>query len=413
MPEAATAQSSGLGRIVRHPVVPLVGERRFAELRVMVCDRRAMGTEPLLWVREDHTKAKHDLLLAFFNKWVSVHSGHFTRLGRGRVRIYDGFAGPGVYAGGEPGSPHIMLEALLDNANLTDRWSSVRYEFSFVERDAGRARRLEEVLTEAEARARADGRWTDRVTWSVTCGLYEDNVPSDVPSPSALFLFIDPFGYSHSPMTLTKALVQQPKSDTLIFLPLSFVHRFADREGQDAALDRFFGTPSWRDVPNGPERPAVLLNLFKSQLVAAGLRWTGAFRLKPPEGGNEYWIVGASGHWLGYESIKEGFWAADPRNGQGFVTPKAGPPGQQSFGLDGVPEGPDTQPLLMMMRDHFAAQPFTVEDALEFTKTTRFLQTHVKTRTLAPAEKAGVLVVERPVGARMFPEGRGITMRFV
>ena len=55
-------------------------------------------------------------------------------------------------------------------------------------------------------------------------------------------------------MELTQDLVQQPKSDTLIFLPLSFVNRFKDREGQEVALDRFFGTPKWRRVPDGPER---------------------------------------------------------------------------------------------------------------------------------------------------------------
>ena len=58
--------------------------------------------------------------------------------------------------------------------------------------------------------------------------------PQSVPGHSALFLFLDPFGYSHAPMTLTQDLIQQPKSDTLIFLPLSFVHRFAGPRGTGA-----------------------------------------------------------------------------------------------------------------------------------------------------------------------------------
>ena len=99
--------------------------------------------------------------------------------------------------------------------------------------------------------------WTDRVRWSVTCGRYEENVPQLVAGNSALFLFLDPFGYSHAPMTLTQDLIQQPKSDTLIFLPLSFVNRFAGRDGQEQALDRFFGSPAWRGVPDGPGRPAA------------------------------------------------------------------------------------------------------------------------------------------------------------
>jgi hypothetical protein len=66
-----------------------------------------MATEQITWSRDEHTKAKHDLLRAFFNKWVSIHSEWFARQGGGVVRIYDGFVGPGVYTGGEPGSPVI------------------------------------------------------------------------------------------------------------------------------------------------------------------------------------------------------------------------------------------------------------------------------------------------------------------
>jgi hypothetical protein len=94
-----------------------------------------MSPEPVLWPREEHTKAKHELLLAFFNKWVSIHSSYFaSRPAGGLVRIYDGFAGPGVYAGGEPGSPLIIMRALCSNANLFTRWSRVRYDIHFVEK---------------------------------------------------------------------------------------------------------------------------------------------------------------------------------------------------------------------------------------------------------------------------------------
>ncbi|MCW3001920.1 MAG: hypothetical protein JWQ20_1218 [Conexibacter sp.] len=371
-----------------------------------------MPTEPTIWPREDHTRAKHELLLAFFNKWVSVHSGYFTAQGGGLVRIYDGFGGPGVYAGGEPGSPRILMSALLDNPNLLERWGSVSYAFTFVEQHAERAATLEGVLRELEARARADGRWTGGISWSVTCGRYEEHVPQPVAGPSALFLFLDPFGYSQAPMTLTGELVQQPKSDTLIFLPLSFIHRFAGREGQDAALDRFFGTPGWRHVPDGPGRPDALLNLFRAQLVAAGLRWTGAFRLKP-EGANQYVIVGASGHPAGYESIKEGFWAVDPRHGEGFASSRPAPAGQQTLGFEEPEPQADTSGLLQALRVFFGDRPFSVEQAVELTQTTKYLKTHLRRQTLVPAERDGLVAVDRPPGVRQFPEARGIVMRFV
>jgi three-Cys-motif partner protein len=303
-----------------------------------------MAKEPLLWKRDQHTKAKHELLLAFFKKWVSIHSGHFASQPRGGlVRIYDGFAGPGVYAAGESGSPLILMRALCTNTNLHARWVSVRYDLHFVEKNKARADMLTSKLQDFEDAMRDRGPgWTDRVQWTVTCGRYEDHVPQPVNEPSALFLFLDPFGYSHAPMELTKDLVQQPKSDTLIFLPLSFVNRFKDRAGQETALDRFFGTNEWRTIPDGPQRPTTLLALFERQLHDAGLTFVGSFQLKP-DPTNAYYIVGGSGHPKGWASIKEGFWAVDPVNGQGYIASKPVAEGQQQLDL-GEPQRPPPTP---------------------------------------------------------------------
>jgi three-Cys-motif partner protein len=373
-----------------------------------------MTAEEVLWKRDEHTKAKHELLLAFFNKWVSIHSSHFaSQSGGGSVRIYDGFAGPGVYLDGAPGSPLILMRALCTNTNLNNRWSSVRYDLHFVEKQPARAAVLRTKLEEFEAAMRERGPgWSDRVQWTVTCGRYEEHVPQSVNEPSALFLFLDPFGYSHAPMELTQDLVQQPKSDTLIFLPLSFVNRFKDRSGQETALDRFFGTQDWRHVPDGPQRPATLLGLFEDQLRKAGLRWVGSFRLKP-DSSNEYFIVGGSGHLKGWASIKEGFWAVDRVQGRQYQTPQATRPGQQQLDMaESEPPKADTGPLLESLRRRFDTALFTVEQAMEVTAESRFLDTHLKRLTLAPAEKAGILRVSRPTGARQFKDGKGITMWF-
>lgn len=374
-----------------------------------------MAAEPLLWKREEHTKAKHELLRAFFDKWVSVHSGWFAKQpGGGLVRIYDGFAGPGIYAGGESGSPLILMRALCTNSNLLSNWAAVRYDVHFVEKDGRRAAMLQTKLEDFQLAMREKGPgWTDRVNWTVTPGRYEEHVPEEVAEPSALFLFLDPFGYSHAPMTLTQDLVQQPKSDTLIFLPLSFVNRFKDRENQDQAMDRFFGTPEWRTIPDGKGRPAQLLALFEAQLRTAGLSRVGSFKLKP-DPTNEYYIVGASDHRMGWASIKAGFWAVDPLNGREYLSAKPVPPGQQTLGFE-EPAAPlpDTRPLLEALRETFGTNAFTVEAAMELTERSRFLDTHLKQMTLAPAEKVTKeLEVHRPPGARQFKEGKGTTMRF-
>jgi hypothetical protein len=64
-----------------------------------------------LWKLEPHTAAKHRILRSYLNAWLPILSKYNSRL-----VLIDGFAGPGEYEGGEPGSPLIMLDAFLSHA---------------------------------------------------------------------------------------------------------------------------------------------------------------------------------------------------------------------------------------------------------------------------------------------------------
>ena len=138
-------------------------------------------------------------------------------------------------------------------------------------------------------------------------------------------LFLDPFGYSHAPMTLTRDLVQQPKSDTLIFLPLSFVNRFAGREGQERRAGPILRHAAWREVPSGPGAPAAATRvLFRAQLKSAGLELGGRVSGLKPDGKNEYWIVGGSGNLKGLRDDQGGLTGRSTRStGKGYAAPRA------------------------------------------------------------------------------------------
>ena len=207
-------------------------------------------------------------------------------------------------------------------------------------------------------------------------------------------------------------LVQQPKSDTLIFLPLSFVNRFKDREGQEIALDRFFGTTGWRSVPDGPDRPARLLALFETQLKKAGLELRRSIQTQVP-------TARTSTSSSAVQGIRKAGRASRRRSGpstrstaRSIDAPKPPPPGQQTLGFAGArATGANTEPLLdAPVRAEFGGAGSRVEEAMLLTEQSRFLDTHLKRATLAPAEARGELLVERPQGARQFKEGKGITM---
>jgi three-Cys-motif partner protein len=59
------------------------------------------------WVCDPHTAAKHRVLERYLQAWWPIMLSVFPR-----ATYIEGFAGPGVYKGGEPGSPIIALRTL-------------------------------------------------------------------------------------------------------------------------------------------------------------------------------------------------------------------------------------------------------------------------------------------------------------
>lgn len=64
-----------------------------------------------VWEMELHTQAEHDILRGYLVAWLPIMAKYNSRL------VYvDGFAGPGVYTDGSPGSPIIVYEQLREAA---------------------------------------------------------------------------------------------------------------------------------------------------------------------------------------------------------------------------------------------------------------------------------------------------------
>src|SRR5947209_4352419 len=68
--------------------------------------------DPVLWELDDHTRAKHRVLRAYLDAWLPVMGQQALKFRDGadppRLLLVDGFAGPGRYSRGEPGSRLIF-----------------------------------------------------------------------------------------------------------------------------------------------------------------------------------------------------------------------------------------------------------------------------------------------------------------
>lgn len=98
-----------------------------------------MVTETV-WEIEPHTKAKHEILTRYLDAWFPILASWSER-----VLFIDGFAGPGSYKSGEPGSPRLALASAKGQERFL-RNSTVMFLFN--EADPSRFQLLEDWRTD-------------------------------------------------------------------------------------------------------------------------------------------------------------------------------------------------------------------------------------------------------------------------
>jgi three-Cys-motif partner protein len=122
---------------------------------------------------------KHGILRRYLRPFVQK-TGSTSR--HGRVAYIDGYAGPGVYDDGSPGSPAVAVETATV---IVDGDGEGRIDGFFVEREPEHVDALSKLFEERGVR------------WPVFKGDVEENLPSIVKQihrDTALFAFLDPFG---------------------------------------------------------------------------------------------------------------------------------------------------------------------------------------------------------------------------
>lgn len=335
-----------------------------------------MPEHEVVWDIDPHTLAKHRILERYLQAWLPIMSKWNERL-----VIVDGFAGPGVYKGGEPGSPIIALNAFLEH-DYRDRITA-ELVYLFIDDDQRRIDRLNEEIEKL-------GELPAQVNVGVEHGTYEetfagllDDVQEQGASLAPTFAFIDPFGYSQASMQLSGRFLEFERCEVLLYAPLPWINRFVSRSGQEEALTSFFGTEGWREaIPlKGAARIRFLHDLLYEQLKSeARLLYVRSFEIVAKGGGGYHLFFGTNNK-LGLLRMKETMWKIDPIAGQQYRD-------STYAGMEPLFQAqPDFDPLRKALREHFGTSVFLIEDALDYTLVeTPYLPQHVKKPILKPLE---------------------------
>ncbi|WP_282600100.1 three-Cys-motif partner protein TcmP [Patulibacter sp. SYSU D01012] len=338
----------------------------------------------VLWDYQPHTAAKHLLLEKYLDAWFSI-------LGQtpGDLVFVDGFAGPGEYRAGEPGSPLIALSRYEAARAAHGSRFRARVQFWFIDEDARRVKHLEGLIERRFPKAAVTTKVGEFA--AVYPHLYAERA-SGLRNPG-VFAFIDPFGADGEATMTAAQIVAVRRCEVLLYVPTNYINRFVDTpefRGRLAAMEPHI---DWDEVASVPgDRRGAIRDAIARLLQCDWVRW---FEITPASGHNTYTMIFGTNSPVGLRRMKKAMWDVDPQGGTRFrdTTDAA----QQTLF---APE-PDYGDLHRRLRRHFGTDVFTVADALDYTlfDTPYRDDKHLKKTVLAPAEKAGTMrVVWAPAG---------------
>ena len=354
-----------------------------------------------IWEIEPHTIAKHQILRKYWQAWLPIMSRW-----NGRVLYIDGFAGPGQYSGGEPGSPIIALdEAIGHNAPINSE-----VVFMFIEDDKERCEFLEDLLAEKPIPTNfrhqvLNSKFDETITEVL------DQIDATNRHLAPTFALIDPFGYSHTPFEIIRRLLSNRRCEVLITFMYQFINRFASDPSQSDHLDKLYGTDAWRavlntDVPS--ERLAILHGVYKEQLEEhGGAKYVLPFKMEDAGGRTEYFLFFCTNNLTGLSKMKDAMYRVDPSGSFSYSY------ADNTEQLRLFSREPDFRLLRNEILNEFMGKEARVEEIEEYVLArTSFLASHYKKQVLDPLERQGQIEVIASPRKRRFTYPNGTVIKF-
>ena len=317
------------------------------------------------WELSPHTRAKHEILRRYLGAWFPIlGSGH------GRIVYIDGFCGPGIYDGGEPGSPVIALESALKH---TGRLGDTDVVFWFLDKEVKRIAQLDAQLTQIDK--------PQNFKTHVQQGEFEhefrrllDDLTSRNAQLAPTFAFIDPFGFKDVPFDLVSRLLTYRSCEALIYFPVDAVNRWLEHDNTKVLqhIQDLLGIDDPQTVVSLPGGRVQNLRMLYQQQLLTVARFVRYFEMRNTVDRPIYYLFFASNHALGHKKMKEVFWAVDAAGGYRF-SDATNPDQLLLFDEDPAPK------LAVDMQTRFAGRTTKVAKIASWVDDeTAFIEKHMK-----------------------------------
>jgi three-Cys-motif partner protein len=273
---------------------------------------------------EEHSKAKIEL----WSYYLAIYLNIIQRaVGIDKIYIYDVFCGEGKYEGGESGSPLVTLTKIKDHY-FSNNNNCINIEIQFndngqseIEKDKKRIERVEYFAGSIFK--------PDSVTITYTDFDAKTIIKNTVQRLSRLnireraLLFIDPWGYKEIEPKQLKTILQNGKSEIILFLPIYLMYMFTNKAISDdvfpggkplqALIKELFGTES----PVLTSELKYIESLTKQFKKYLNIKYSTSFSIERNKG-HYFSLFFFTNNKKGFQKMLETKWKLDEENGRGY-----------------------------------------------------------------------------------------------
>lgn len=282
------------------------------------------------------------------------------------------------------------------------------FRFVFIEDDAAR---LEMLRTQIAGVERPGNFRVECVAgrFDATMGSFLDELEERGDNLAPTFALVDPFGFSHTPLSVIERIMKYPRCEVLITFMYEEVNRFLSHPEQPENYDALFGCDEWRqgiEMDDPKSRKRFVHDLYRNQLRGrCGIKYVRSFEMRNAGNRTDYFLFFGTNSITGLKKMKEAMWKVDGDSGLQF-SDATNPDQEVLFSSE-----PDSADLKRRIVSKFKGREVSVSDIEEYVVAeTPYRETHYKRQVLKFMEQADppeIRVTAAKEGRRAgsFPDG--------
>jgi len=269
-----------------------------------------------------HSQAKLDFYAKYLTRYLRILC--FAKPIK-RINVYDVFCGAGIYDDGGKGSPIVAFDAIKKNI-LDEKLKNTNTQISLVVNDKEQ-QKIERVRKYIEPK---NQNFCDITYYNCDIEEMFDIVKKEVshtPKDTRNLIFIDPYGYKNIKKETLYQLMENGRTEIILFLPISHMYRFTQKAIQDEETVQY--EPLRKFVNSFFSNSHGLVSEHISvmeyiQHIAEALKYKKFYTTSyfiERDAVNYFALFFMSSHIFGFEKILDVKWQLDEEDGRGFKIP--------------------------------------------------------------------------------------------